>query len=250
MSPSLLNQAVIAHGMRLVDEAAAGGLPLRLAGSAAFAVRLAAAGRVEVAERWPIQDLDFVCPSEAATGLESFFSRFGYRNDRGLMIATEGRRWTLAAERQPAVLDVFFDEMRFCQVLDLRGRIASDPKTLTLADLLLSKLQYVEPRPRDLEAIVALLAAYALGEGDGDLIDYRRVCGVLGVSWRFYYTASLNFQRLHALLGGEPSGEAISRLEELETRARLWPKTLPWRFRALAGTAISWHDEVETTEVF
>jgi hypothetical protein len=249
MSQSVNNQTVIAYGLRLVDEAAADGLPLRLTGSAAFAVRLADAGKAEVAERWPIQDLDFVCAREAATVLEAFFSRLGYRNNRGLMIATEGSRWTLASERQPATLDVFFDEMRFCQVLDLRGRIAIDPKTLTLADLLLSKLQYVEPRPRDLEAMVALLAAHELGEGDGDLIDYRRVCGVLASSWRFYHTASLNFQRLRALLV-EPASEVLNRLEALEGRSHLWPKTLSWRLRALAGTAIGWYDEVETAEVF
>jgi hypothetical protein len=241
---------MIAYGVHLVDEAAADGLPLRLAGSAAFAVRLASVGNAEVAARWPIEDLDFVCAREAAPALEPFFSRFGYQNDRGLMIATEGSRWTLAAEGQPAVIDVFFDEMRFCQILDLRGRIALDPKTLTLADLLLSKLQYVEPRPRDLDAMAALLSAYALGEGDGDMIDYRRICGVLGASWRFYYTASINFQRLRALVAGKPCGEVLRRLDELEERAHLWPKALSWRLRALAGTAISWHDEVDTTEVF
>jgi hypothetical protein len=241
------NDAVIATGRNLVEEAIGDGLPLRLAGSVAFAVRLAAAGKGKVTEAWPIQDIDLACPRAAASVLEPFFSSRGYQNDRALMIASEGSRWTLAAERQPAAVDVFFDEMHFCQVLDLRSRIAIDRETLTLADLFLSKLQYVEPRPRDVEAMGALLDAYELGESDGDLIDFRRVCGVLGASWRFYHTASLNFQRLRAT---EAPGEAIRRLDELESRARLWPKTLSWRLRAMAGTAIAWHDEVETTEVF
>jgi hypothetical protein len=244
------NEAVIATGRHLVEEAIGDGLPLRLAGSVAFAVRLAAAGKGKVTEAWPIQDIDLVCTRAAASELEPFFSSRGYRNDRGLMIASEGSRWTLAAERQPAAVDVFFDEMHFCQVLDLRGRVAIDRETLTLADLLLSKLQYIEPRPRDLEAMGAVLAAHALGEGDGELIDFRRVCGVLGASWRFYYTACLNFQRLRVLLATEPPGEGSRRLDELESSARLWPKTLSWRLRAMAGTAISWYDEVETTEVF
>ena len=63
---------------------------------------------------------------------------------------------------------MLFDEMLMCHRLDFRKRISVDPRTLPLADLLLTKLQIVETNPKDMTDMATILFDHAIGEQDGE----------------------------------------------------------------------------------
>jgi hypothetical protein len=237
--------SLLEHAREILTRAEERGVPLRLAGSAAIACRCGET----IEERRPDgrpRDLDFVALRAHADSLGMVFGELGYENDRGLQVATEGRRGLFTSPAHPSPIDVFFDRLEFCHPLDLRGRLAIDPETLTLADLLLSKLQYVKPREEDLEAVRALLRRFPLGDGDGAAIDRRRLVEVLSASWGFYHTATLNLDR------ATTHGDAVvtGRVDELRTVLTAAPKGIWWTLRAWIGPRVQWYQDVEGTEVF
>jgi hypothetical protein len=230
------------------------GIGLRLAGSVAIAMRSNTRYRRRGRDAWVPADLDFVCREHDVVALTAFFSERGYTYDKRILIATEGARWIFAHPGRMQSLDLFVDRMVFCHELDLRERVTIDRETLTVADLLLSKLQYVAPRGADLDDMNCLLHDHELACEDGPSLNQERVCDVLGRDWGFYHTASLNFDRMRSrLLEPGFSGDRSAvhkRLEDLRRAVELCPKSVAWKVRAAVGTRVSWYNEVEDTDPF
>jgi hypothetical protein len=86
-------------------------------------------------------------------------------------------------------IDVVIDEVRMSHRIDLRGRLNGPGPTLTLADLLLTKLQIWEINPKDLGDVVCLLADHERMEAV-DAIDRRRLLGVAGADWGLCHRSS------------------------------------------------------------
>jgi hypothetical protein len=173
----------------------------------------------------------------------------------GVNVATEGRRWLLVNGRNEPTVDVFFDELDFCHRIDLRGRLGIDPLTITLADLLLSKLQYVKPRQQDLDEIIALLSSHEISSGDGDLISSARLGEVICRSWGFYYTCVLNLERIRGRLAasefaGSTREKVLRQTEMLRAQLAEWPKGMLWGLRAKIGPRLKWYQDVDKPEVF
>jgi uncharacterized protein YciU (UPF0263 family) len=247
---------LVEWGKRLVRIATDRGICLRLLGSAAIGIRCAELARSLGANLPEPKDLDFASRAADAAALGTLLNDQGYRQDQGIQVATEGRRWTLTARDQSHCVDVFFDEIEFSHRLDLRGRIGLDPVTLTPADLLLANLQYVERGPSDMSALALLLAAHPVGERDGTTINSNRLAEVLAGSWGYYYTAAANLERAGeastTALGGSTEGAARvqERVRMLLAAIECTPKSIRWRLRALIGPRMKWYNDVERGEVF
>jgi hypothetical protein len=239
---------LICQAKYLLAVAEARGIGLRLAGSAAFLLRC---HPYSSHFAWPApQDIDLVCSRTDAPSLATLFAKLGYENDRRLMISTEGRRWSLMAPVGLYAIDVFFDHMDFSHRLDLSGRITIDRETLTLADLFLCKLQYLAPRDQDIEQMVCLLSTSQFAPRDGDTINLNRICAVLANSWGYYYTATMNFDRLSRRLDISADSEARDRLMVLRRAIAEWPKGPFWKLRSYIGPKLKWYNDVDKSEVF
>jgi hypothetical protein len=251
-----MGESLLKRGLELLRVAGNWGVCLRLVGSAAVAVRCEEVARQAGAAVPLPRDLDFACLGSDARALGKLLAEQGYRQDMGLLVAMEGRRWTLTSRNRSHSVDVFFDEMEFSHRLDLRSRILLEPVTLPAADLLLAKLQYVEPTPRDLAAIVLLLAAHPVADEDGTSLNAGRVVEVLTASWGYYRTATANLDRVSVIAGEILPGsvELVERVREraqaLLTAVEAAPKRLSWQLRAIVGTRFRWYKEVEQGEVF
>ena len=97
-------------------------------------------------------------------------------------------------------VDVLFDEMLMCHRLDFRKRISVDARTLSLADLLLTKLQIVETNPKDMIDLATILFDHAIGEQDGEAINGAYIAGLTANDWGLYRTLQINLEavRQHA----------------------------------------------------
>lgn len=63
-------------------------------------------------------------------------------------------------------VDVFFDELNFCHKVDFRKRMDTDSPTISLADLVLEKLQIVEINEKDLKDLIVVNLEHPLSDSD------------------------------------------------------------------------------------
>jgi hypothetical protein len=234
---------------RLAEAAVTLGLSARLIGGLAIWLRCPSVREGPYARSYA--DMDFAISAAAATRFKALLMTQGYLPDQffnGLHGATRlyygepGGRWSI---------DVVIDELVMSHKLDLRGRLDGPAPTITLADLLLTKLQVWEINRKDLGDTVCLLADHALSEDDGDAegIGILRVRSVLGRDWGFNHTVERNLQKVGELWSREPlaaathdvAAQVASLLRAIEDA----PKSRAWRLRSRVGERIRWYETPE-----
>jgi hypothetical protein len=247
--------AISEAALELQALAASQGLTLRLIGS--LAVRLNCPGAAQVFEvmgRRPYRDVDFVGYGKQKRNLERFFESNGWEPDPALKYSQEWNIKRLIYYWPPAgqKVDVFLDELVMAHTIDLRGRLELDSPTVTLADLLLSKLQIHDITENDLIDVLALLAEHEVG-GAGEAIDLARILAILRADWGFCHSATLNLEKARAALAGAALAPDVSatiarRLTNLLAAIEEEPKSVRWKLRARLGTRAQWYRDVPEVE--
>jgi hypothetical protein len=148
-------------------------------------------------------------------------------------------------------IDVVIDELVMSHKLDLRGRLDAAAPTISLADLLLTKLQVWEITRKDLGDTLCLLADHGLSEDDSetDGISLPRVRSVLGRDWGFCHTVERNAQKVAALWSQEPlpgaTRDVAAQVSALRQAIEDAPKSRAWRLRSRVGERIRWYETPE-----
>jgi hypothetical protein len=222
-------------------------LTLRLVGS--VGIRLHCAGAASALDRRgrPAKDIDLVCGREHRKGVRALLEERGYQVDRDLLVAMEGTRYAFAHPGTGVEIDLFVDRLQFCHTIELRERFARHAATIPIDDLLLQKLQIVEPVTTDLMDLAALLETHevAAGADSAESIDSGYVAGLLARDWGFHHTATANLERLRA------AGEAGSQrgVAALLGAIEAAPKSLKWRARSRIGERVQWWQDVDERAV-
>jgi hypothetical protein len=223
---------------RVLDEIDRREIPARAVGGLAIHLRCPSAVEPPLARDY--KDLDLATVYAATRSLTQALEELGYEGDREFN-ALHGRErllfWDAGNERQ---LDVFVDRMVLCHTLDLTDRVALEPRTLPLADLLLAKLQVVELNERDLKDATALLADHELGP---DGVDAERVTEVLAADWGWWRTATATLERVAHYAGDLGGFDTVAeRVAALGERIAAAPKSRRWRMRAKIGERKRWYE--------
>ena len=234
---------------RLAEAAVSLGLPARLIGGLAVWLRCPSVHDGPFARNYA--DMDFAITAAASTKFKALLLTQGYLPDQffnGLHGATRlyygepAGRWSI---------DVVIDELAMSHKLDLRDRLDGPAPTITLADLLLTKLQVWEINRKDLGDTLCLLADHAVSEDDADVdvISLARVRSVLGRDWGFCHTALRNLQKVVELWTREPlpgaAHDVASQVASLEEAIEAAPKSRAWRLRSRVGERIRWYETPE-----
>lgn len=228
---------------RILARAREQGIPLRVLGGVAVALHCPSA--VHRALQREYHDLDMMSLSPATREVETLFAQLGYQADAEFNKLHGQQRlyfWDAANERQ---VDVFLDVLRMSHSLDLRDRLALDERTLSLADLLLTKLQIFELNDKDVIDTIALLADHPLGRSDDETINLDRIVDVLSSDWGFYRTSKQTLERVRARLEhyDVPGEFDVGRqLDEIEQAVEQAPKSRAWRLRAIVGERKQWYE--------
>jgi hypothetical protein len=243
--------AVHDEAVALVAEAAARGQVLRLVGSTGIRLHCPPAAAALDRLGRPAKDIDLVCRHEDRKGLRRLLQDRGWRVDRDLLVAMEGRRYAFSHPERGLELDVFVDRMEFCHTIELRDRLAARELTVPVEDLLLQKLQIVRQTVTDRMDASALLATHPVGAADqpGEGIDPAYVAGLLARDWGFHHTATANL----AALRDDPAGNGTAatvrgRAEALLGAIEAAPKSVRWRARARVGERMQWWQDVDERE--
>jgi hypothetical protein len=242
---------LVAEGRRVVEACERAGVPARLLGGVAVAVR--AGGHLPAGLDRPFKDIDLVVGRGRGHDAQAALVAAGYEPNTRFNNLHASSRLLMYDTINQRQLDVFIHEFRMCHQLTLSDRLTTDDLTLPLADLLLTKLQIVELNAKDRNDAYALLLTADLGDGDGLTISRRRLAEVCGSDWGWWRTLHLNLVRLeNGLHEVELSAEArsciASRVAAIREELEAAPKSRSWKLRARIGERKRWYEEPEEIE--
>jgi hypothetical protein len=238
---------------QLVEKAQEQGILLRMLGSLAVREHGKGAGALpDLLERVPTRDIDFMGYSSQQAQTDRFFKGLGYEIDPAVAHSQEYgiQRLIYHHHEEQVMAEVFLDVLRMSHTLDLRGRLELDSPTISLIDLLLSKLQIQQITEKDIKDMIALLAEHDLGSGDRERIDPDHLLKLIRDNWGLWYTALGNLRIVREWVDRVPTlptalrADAETRIDSLIQRVENEPKTLRWKARARLGTRARWYEEV------
>lgn len=236
---------VVAEGERLAARVAAEGVPIRLLGG--VAIRLHAEHGLPEPLTRRYADLDFVASRGSARIASRFFQSAGYTPHVSFNALHGKERLLFFDEPNSRQLDVFVGAFRMCHAIPVVERIELDPRTIPLAELLLTKLQVVELNEKDIRDALALLHGHAVAEHDDDAVNAARVAALCAADWGLWRTITANLavcrERLSEYeLSSSDTAEIAARLDALVERIEREPKSRAWRLRSRIGERKRWYE--------
>lgn len=233
------------EGLRIAHAAKDHGLAIRLLGGVAVWVRCPSATLPQIARTYG--DVDVITLSGKTKQLHAFFESLGYVPDKLFNAIHGATRLNYMDPVRNRPLDVLLDRFIMCHTIDFKKRLEADELTISLADLLLTKLQVVEINEKDLKDLTALLIDHAIGDGTQDSIDAARLGAVLNADWGFEHTVRANLEKLRDALGGFGLQDALTqvvrdRIDEIISLLDTGKKTIAWKSRALVGERVRWYE--------
>lgn len=241
---------ISAEARRLLDQAEVAGLPLRLLGGLAVALRV----RPGATPRFPraYKDIDFIAPKRtSARNITKLFIAAGYTEDEQFNAINGHRRLMYHDPLNQRQCDIFIGTFSMCHDIPLGDRIEAEPDTIPLAELILTKLQVVELNDKDLRDVLMLLYHHQLSDTDGaEAINVSRVAALCAVDWGLWRTATQNITRAaDSLTRLELTVDDLALLQQqlqaLRSRIDAEPKSRKWKVRARVGDRIRWYEDVE-----
>jgi hypothetical protein len=217
--------------------------PLRLIGGAAIWLRCPSANHELLRREYA--DLDLISLKSHSAEVKRILVDLGYEADKFFNSLHGRSRLLFHDPPNRRQVDVLFDEMIMCHRLDFRARMKVDPRTLPLADLLLTKLQIVQTNPKDMTDMVALLFDHPIDDRDGEEINGRYIAHLTANDWGLYRTIQLNLDavRAHARSLPQIGPYAIDQqVGALWAMIESQPKSMKWKMRAQVGDRVKWYE--------
>lgn len=246
-------EAYLEEGRHLTDEAQKQGIVLRVMGPIAlnyyFPEYMDLYGRMERLGERVFTDIDYAAYGKHRSKLVPFFESHGYELEKRAAIISGGTRLIFFSSNIP-MIDVFFDKLNYNHPIDYRGRLEIHPYCVSLADILLQKLQIVQINDKDLKDGMLLLLAAGVAETDDKAINAKYVAKLFADDWGFYYTATNNLRKIKEASNGVKALNDDQRKTIAEKADVLLkyiedaPKSGKWKSRAKVGISRPWYQEV------
>ncbi len=242
----------LAEALRLIEAAGRADVPLRLMGGLAVQLRTGTWRPGRRAQR----DIDLAAQRRDRIAITEIMAAEGYQADRRFNALHGHKQLYFVDPASGRPVDVLLDVLEMCHCLVFADRLALHPRTLSLADLLLSKLQIVRITHKDIVDILALLHEHELTPGTERGINIERVVQVTASDWGWWRTVTGNLATALKLLdvaapegiGPLPPPSRVrleAQLRHLMQTVDTAPKSVRWRLRARIGERVRWYEEPE-----
>ena len=243
------DEYLINRGLQIVEEGKKRGIPLRLMGAVAVRIHCPEFRELHIKLERPLTDIDVMTLKKYKKDIEALFKDMGY--DWYVPKWYARGRYIFIDPETKLLVDVFFDKLEMCHTIDFRERLEVDYPTISLADIMLEKLQIVEINEKDIKDMVVLLREHDVGETDKETVNGKYIAKLLADDWGFWYTATTNLKKLkdfldkYEILTDEDKQIVASRIDKLLEMIDKEPKTKKWQKRAKIGTKKIWYRKVE-----
>lgn len=242
---------VLGEARRLVADAEAAAVPMRLLGGTA--IHLRGGERVPSELRRVPKDIDLAVPSGGGGAAAELLRSSGYSADEAFNRLEGARRMLFYDTANARQIDVFVHEFTMCHRIPINERLTLEPATLPLAELMMTKLQIVQLNRKDEVDIFAMLSAHDVGAADGDTINSERIAALCARDWGLHRTVSINVEQLRARapdLLSTPArvDQAVADLDAIRAALDAAPKSAKWRLRARVGDRVRWYEEPDEVD--
>lgn len=212
-------------------------------------------------------DLDLIAYSKQRKEIMDLFEKtLGFKCDPYVKALFGGRRLIYYHPKNLYHVDIFFDKLEFSHDIYFgekpgAGSLELDFPTISLAHIVLEKLQIHKINWKDLVDLAVLFKAHKLcgeiGEKNKECIDEEVIASILCDDWGFWYDAVNNLNKLKQILDnavkeGKINSEIANiiqtRIDKLLNYIDSKPKTKNWIKRSKIGTSKPWYREVEELE--
>jgi hypothetical protein len=233
---------------RIIDDARMENRTLRVLGGAAVAVHCPSAKNAPFAREYP--DIDIFAHAKDDVAVKKLLASLGYVPIKKFNALHGRKRLKFYNEQSGIGIDVYLDAFEMCHKLDFKDRLGLDDYTISLADLLMSKLQMVKFTERDARDTIAIIRDHDLGAGDPEKIDVDYIAKLCSDDWGLWKTLSMNAEIISGMvvdyhLSEEDTQNIRSRFASFLKRLEDEPKSAKWRKRAALGEKSQWYENVE-----
>lgn len=241
---------IVTEAQSLVDDLRGEGVHVRLMGGVAVALRSPST------QQPPLQrthhDIDMVTSRKGGRQLHKAIEALGYRGDEQFNTMQGSRRLIFyGANEGGHKVDVFIEKVEMCHTIDVSDRLDADPHTLSLADLLLLKLQIVELNEKDAVDVAALVLDHEV-TGDESGINGDYIARLCADDWGLWKTITGTIERLRSDSDNwfDPEYRSIlnQRLDQLNGAIEAAPRTRRWKMRARVGERKRWYQLPEEVD--
>ena len=249
-----MTHELLSEGKKIVEEANQRGITLRLLGATAIMIHspkyLYAFDKMDR----QLSDIDFMGLRKQEKKVIDFLQEKSYiydRANRSFAMMTSSSRYIFEHPTNKMHVDIFFDKLEMCHTIDFTKRLSIDSPTISLADLLLEKMQIVQINEKDFKDTLVMLREHEIDTHDSETINQTYISGILSRDWGFYYTVTQNLNKVREAAQKYPIFESSdqqvisSKIDKLLDAIEREPKTMGWKMRAKIGTKQRWYTEVE-----
>lgn len=244
----------LVEARRVVEAARQNNLTLRIMGAVAFRLHCPTHESLHRALGREISDLDLMGLRDERRQVEKLMVNLGYTTHEQALAETQGmapNRLFLYDRHNSRVVDVFFDQLEMCHRIDFQNRLQTDYPTISLAELLLEKMQIVRLSQKDIKDTVVLLLEHPIADNDRESVNGKHIAVLLSDDWGFYYTTMENLRKVSSslesfnVLGHDQQHLVENRIQQLMSIIEAQPKSSKWKMRARIGTKMKWYNDVE-----
>lgn len=237
---------IVKEAERIIDTAEKNQITLRLFGGMAVRFHCPSATHRTLARKYA--DIDFMGLKKQARGMKKLFIELGY-TPRDIFNALHGDTRLIFNDIQNGRrIDIFLDVFEMCHKFDFKDRLLLDKYTISLADLLATKLQVVEITEREYRDIISILSDHEISNSDApETINGKYLAKLCSEDWGIYKTFSINLANISNALPQyklEPEAEktVLKRVQDLTSRIEDAPKSMGWKLRARIGEKKQWYE--------
>lgn len=248
---TVTSREIVEEGLQIVEKADRADLTMRMLGAAAFYLHCRENSSLYQALGRELSDLDFAAYSRQSDEIVKLLEGAGFWLNKELATFHPGRH-IFGKRISNLRIDVFYDKLEMCHVIDFNDRLKIDRPTIPLAEMLLEKMQIVKITNKDVIDTIVLLRTHEVGNTDNDTINSDYISNVLSNDWGFFYTVTTNLTKIRdTFLADVPSlsdqdkNLVRLRIDAILARIDERPKSARWKIRARLGTRKIWYNEVE-----
>jgi len=190
-------------------------------------------------------DVDLATAGSARDQAIALLESLGYESNREFNTLHGHRRLLFWDEENQRQVDVFVEEANLCHRIDLRRRLELVPRTLSLADLTVLKLQVVETNEKDYLDLCAIFADHDLSEDESG-VNSTYIAALTASDWGLWRTMGMVAERTAQFARELPdfaaSEQVAARLTRLREELDTVPKTRSWKLRSRIGDRKRWYE--------
>ena len=184
------------EGQRIVEEGNKRNLHLRVLGAIAFQLHCPKYSFLTTRLNRVLSDVDFAAYYKEFSGVVKMMRELGYE-DEPMVTALWGEKRTIWDHKNNGMhVDIFFNSLEMNHDVPFRDRLHLDPVTISLADMLLEKMQIVHINEKDIVDTIMLLREHEVGGDAPETIDASYIAKLLSSDWGFYYTFTTNVNKV------------------------------------------------------